>query len=323
MPPSHEELTESPSCSHGAHHSHHMHVHAGVAEGLAPEHVRKLQIVLAISLIYLAGQIAGGYLSGSLALLAEASHKFGDMSAIGLALFAAWFAILPASPRKTFGYGRIEVLAALTNGCVLLFVAGLVILEALQRVTNPHHHHVEGDLMFLVAGIGLILNVISASLLLPAKDKNLNIKGAYFHILADLLGSLGTLVSAGAILWFNFQWADTVISVLIACLVLNNAIRILAEALHILMEAAPNHLSFEKVQGFLQSLPEVHSVHDLHIWTITTGKVALLAHVVVHPQHFAPGTVGHLEHVLRHRFDLCHITLQLEPPAFKEDELPF
>ncbi len=310
-------------CHHGHHHAHHYHAHEGLAEGLSQEHVNKLKWVMGLALFYLLVQLAGGYFSGSLALIAEAGHKLGDTGAIGLALFAAWFARLPASSRKTFGYARIEILAALINGVVLMAVAAFVLMEAYERLMDPHAHHVEGSLMFVVATGGLIINLISASLLLPAKDLNLNIKGAYFHVIADFLGSIGTLISAAVIMIFQVAWVDAGISILIAFLVLSNAIRILIEALHILMEAAPSHLSFEVVQGFIENTHGVRSVHDLHIWTITTGKDALLAHVVVEPDHFRHDTVMSIERALREKFDLCHITLQLEPPDFQEDEIPF
>lgn len=312
-------------CFHGEHHEHHRHQHAGLAEGMERRHLHRLKLVMLLSALYLLAQVAGGYLSGSLALLAEAGHKFSDVSFIALALVAAWFAGLSATPRKTFGYARMEIIAAFLNGLALLFVSGIILFEAWQRLIGDHHHHVEGNLMLIVACIGFVINLASMNILHASIQENLNVKSAFYHVMADLLGSAGTIVSALLIIFFEWHRADTALSVLIAMLVLYNGIRILKESTHILMDAMPRHFDSAKLEAFIRNHKGVLSVHDLHVWTITTGKEALLAHVVVTPDHFRHDTVHTIEHGLREQYDFCHITLQIEPPDFAETEaeMPF
>lgn len=309
-------------CQHGKQHEHHHHHHVGLAEGMAPAYAQKLQWVLGLSVFYLLAQVIGGYLSGSLALLAEAGHKLADVGAIALALFATWFASLSTSPQKTFGYFRVEILAALINGLALAVIAVSILFEAWARLQHGHHH-IEGQTMLLVASMGLLINLLAAWILFPARGENLNVKGALYHIVADILGSGGTILTAAGILIFKAMWLDTLISAVIACMVLYNAGRILREAVHILLEAAPDRLSVDAVRQFIHDREGVTDVHDLHIWTITTGKEALLAHVRVTREAFSYHTAQTLEKELRDTFDLCHITVQLEPPGFEEDEILF
>jgi cobalt-zinc-cadmium efflux system protein len=311
-------------CFHGEHHEHHRHQHVGLAEGMKRPHLKRLRLVMVLSAFYLAAQIAGAYWSGSLALLAEAGHKFSDVSFIALALIAAWFAGLAPTPQKTFGFARIEVVAAFLNGLALVWVAGFILYEAYSRLSGEHHH-VEGNLMLWVASGGFLINLACMRALHPSIEENLNVKSAFYHITADLLGSAGTIVSALLIIFFEWHRADSVLSVLIAMLVLYNAIRLLRESTHILMDATPKYFDPDQLELFIRSFQGVLSVHDLHVWTITTGKDALLAHVVVEPEHFNHETVDTIEHGLRERYDLCHITLQIEPPDFADAEarMPF
>lgn len=310
-------------CRHGQEHGYHHHHHVGLAEGITPTYVKKLQWVLILAVIYLAAQAAGSFLSGSLALLADAGHKLADVGAISLALIASWFSHLASSPKKTFGYYRLEIIAALLNGLTLIFMALYILWEAYERVSSHGHAHIEGGIMFIVASAGLIINLISAKLLFPARELNLNVKGALFHIMADIADSLGAMLTAGAIMLFNITWLDTVLSVVIASLVLLSAFRIFREAFYILMESAPKRLHIPSMEQFIREQKGVLEVHDLHIWTITTGKDALLAHVKVTDEAFRHEIARELEKELRERFDLCHITIQLEPPDFVEDAIPF
>lgn len=311
-------------CQHGHHHAHHHHHHDGVAEGLSRSHIHQLRLVFGLSLAYLLLQFLGGYFSGSLALMAEAGHKLGDASAIALALVAAWFATRPVTERTTFGYGRMEILAALLNGMILVIVAGTILVEAVERLSGMQHHHaIHGELMFGVAAIGFLINIVSAKILHPSTGTNLNIKGAYLHVMTDLAGSIGTMISAVCILLFQWQWLDLLLSGMIALFVLSNAIRILSQAIHILMEASPLHVDLHALETFMLNLPGVRSVHDIHVWTITTGKEALLAHVVVAPESFQNQTVAHIETTLREAYGFCHITIQLEPVGFEEKAIPF
>jgi cobalt-zinc-cadmium efflux system protein len=309
----------SDECRHGKHHFHHHHHHVGLAEGITPIYIKKLQIAVGLALLYFVIQAVGSFYSGSLALLADAGHKLADIGSISLALFASWFSHLSVSPRKTFGYHRLEILAALLNGIGLVIVALFILWEAISRVIHHTEVHIEGGLMLGVSLCGLLINIISARVLYPAKELNLNVKGALFHIMADIINSLGETITAVSILFFHAVWLDTAVSAVIASLVLYNALRLFMEALNILMESAPEHLNLDDIRAFILETRGVTDVHDLHVWTITTGKDALLAHVLVNTEHFTYQTSHQLEKSLRDTFDLCHITLQLEPPGFQED----
>jgi cobalt-zinc-cadmium efflux system protein len=313
----------SDACRHGKHHFHHHHHHVGLAEGITPVYVKKLQIAVGLAVLYFGIQAVGSFFSGSLALLADAGHKLADIGSISLALFASWFSHLSVSPRKTFGYYRLEILAALINGLGLMFVAAFILWEAMSRVIHHSEVHIEGGLMLGVSICGLLINIISARVLFPAKELNLNVKGALFHIMADIVNSLGESLTAVAILLFHATWLDTLVSVLIASLVFLNALHVFKEALNILMESAPSHLDLEAIRSFVMDKPGVTDVHDLHVWTITTGKDALLAHVRVDDEYFGYQTAQSIEKSLREAFDLCHITVQLEPPLFEEETPPF
>ncbi len=313
----------SKDCHHGRQHIRHHHHHMGVAEGLSAQHVKKLQAVMFLSVFYLFLQAFGGFYSGSLALWADAGHKLADIGAIALALAASWFANLSSSPQKTFGFYRLEILAALINSVGLMVASTFIFWEALQRLLEPGHGHVHGHIMVGVAGIGLLINVASAIILYPSRTFNLNVKGALLHVMTDIANSFGEMLAAGTILWFGWTWADALIGIAIGVMVFINAGRVLGEALNILMEASPPRLSVPHIQDFILRHPGVQDVHDLHVWTITTGKEALLAHVQVDEAYFHDETAKALEHELREAFDLCHITVQLEPPGFEEAVLPF
>lgn len=312
----------SKPCHHGQSPSHRHH-HLGIAEGVGAVYVKKLQIALILGMLYFIAQALGAFFSGSLALFADAGHKLADILAMGLALGASWFAGLAVSPRKTFGFHRLEILAAFLNGLGLFSIALIILWEAGQRLLSGSTVHIEGGIMVWVALFGLGINLASAALLYPSRDMNLNVKGALFHLMADIADSAGTLLTALSVLFFRILWLDAVLSIIIASLVLFNALRLLREALNILMESAPPHLSISAIQEYILSRPGVMEVHDLHVWTVTTGKDALLAHVRVDHDSFRPETVGCLEHDLRERFNLCHLTIQLEPPGFEEAPIPF
>ncbi len=313
----------SDDCSHGQHHYHHHHHHLGLAEGIPQSYIVKLQWVVGLAILYLVMQTIGSYLSGSLALLADAGHKLADIAAISLALFASWFSSLASSPRKTFGYYRMEILAALINATGLVFIAVVILWQAYERAMRHSSVEIEGGMMLAASLVGLLINCISAKILYPEREANLNVKGALFHVLTDILNSLGEIVTAAGILLFRFYWLDTAISAIIATLVLYNASRVFGEAVNILMESAPKRLHMAKVRDFILRYPNVDDLHDLHIWTITTGKDALLAHVKVKDGAFTHEMARSLEKELRDAFNLCHITIQLEPPGFEESDIPF
>jgi cobalt-zinc-cadmium efflux system protein len=310
-------------CRHGKQHYHHHHHHVGLAEGITPTYVKKLQVAMALAIIYFVSQAVGGHYSGSLALFADAGHKLADIGAIALALFASWFSNMSSSPRKTFGYYRLEILAALINSVGLIVIAFFILAEAFGRIAHHSHINIEGGIMMAVAIFGLVINIISARILFPARELNLNVKGALFHLMTDIMNSIGEMLTAAGILFFHLNWLDTLVSIIIAVLVLYNASRLFLEAINILMESAPGHLNIEDIRRFILQKHGVTDVHDLHVWTITTGKDALLAHVRVTDERFTYQTAHHLERELRETFDLCHITVQLEPPGFEEEAIPF
>jgi len=309
-------------CHHGQVLSH-QHHHIGVAEGVRPLYLKKLQIAMALAVVYLIVQAVGAYFSDSLALWADAGHKLADILAMGLALGASWLASLATSKRKTFGFHRLEILAALINGMALLIIALYILYEAVERLLKGEIIEIKGQVMFSVATIGLILNLVSAILLYPSREMNLNVKGALFHLMTDIADSVSTLLASISVMYLHWFWVDSALSVVIATLVGFNAIRLFKEAFHILIEAAPSPQFVEAIDHFIRHFPGVLDVHDLHLWTITTGKTALLVHVKVNNEHFHSKTVEKLEHELREHFDLCHLTLQLEPEQFQEAPIPF
>jgi cobalt-zinc-cadmium efflux system protein len=277
--------------------------------GHARSGTRALAVALALVLGFAAVELAAGLLSGSLALLADAGHMVSDALALGLALFAAWLARRPATPERTFGWRRAEILAALANG-ILLVVLGLwILVEAVQRLDDPPS--VEGGYV-LAAGIaGLAVNVAAARVLHGA-GAGLNVRAALLHVLADLASSVGVVVAALLLLLAGWELADPIAGLLIGGLVLASTIGILRESIEILLEGAPAGIDTAELDRALRSVGDVVDVHDLHIWTITSGFPALSAHVLVEPRADCHGIRRELEQVLRERFELTHTTLQVE-----------
>jgi cobalt-zinc-cadmium efflux system protein len=301
------------SCNHPEHHHHGAH---------APSNrIRILWSILLLTTVYLVAEVIGGLITGSLALLADAGHMFADVAAIALALFATWFAQYPASPQKTYGYHRIEILAALLNGLALTGLSVWIIWEALERWASPPE--VKGDWMLAVAFGGLLINMIAIRLLHGDHNGDLNMRGAYLHILGDLLGSIGTILAAVVILSTGFYLADPLISIVIALLIMASASKLVWETIHILLEGSPAHINVARVKEEMLNLCGVVAVHDLHVWTITSGKDALSAHVVVEPSAYAPETLKCIQSCLKEKFGVSHATVQLEPPDFEEDEVHF
>jgi cobalt-zinc-cadmium efflux system protein len=296
----------------------HAHSHAGHGErASARRHDRqRLVVTLALSAAYLVAEVVGGVLTGSLALLADAGHMLADVFALALALFAFWLAERPAGAARTFGWRRFEILAALANGVVLTFVAAGVLIEAAERLRAPQP--VNGLGAFAVASGGLLVNAIGLVLLRHGRERSLNLRGAWLHLAGDALGSVGAMASGLAIWAFGWHAADPIASAAIALLVLRSAWALLRETVDVLLEAAPAHVDVDELRGALLEAPGVASLHDLHVWTITSGMVSLSCHV-----HCAPGADGHavlvaLQALLRRRFEIHHATLQIEPAGFEE-----
>jgi cobalt-zinc-cadmium efflux system protein len=270
---------------------------------------RALALALALVLGFAGVEAVAGLLSGSLALLADAGHMLSDGLALGLALAAAALARRPATPRRSFGWRRAEILAALANGVVLVVPALLIIVAAVRRLADPPE--VEGAWVLVTGSLGLVVNVAAARILHGAGD-GLNVRAALLHVLADLASSAGVVVAGTVVLLTGWQLADPLAGLLIGVLVLASTRRVLSESVAILLEAAPRGLDVDALSAELRAADGVVDVHDLHVWTITSGFPALSAHVLVEPRADCHAIRRDLEALLRERFALTHTTLQVE-----------
>lgn len=298
----------------GAHHDH-GHTHAPGASASAGN-FRRLAITLALIAAYMVAELVGGLLSNSLALLADAGHMFSDVAALALSLFAIRFARRPATARHTYGFYRTEILAALANGATLVAISLFILWEAVQRFQEPPA--VQGALVTAVAAGGLVVNGIALWLLHGGRNDSLNVRGAWLHVLTDTLGSVQA-IAAGVLIWaFGWRWADPAASVLIGLLVIYSSWALLRESVAVLMEGAPGHIDVDQVRDAIISTPNVQGVHDLHVWTITSGRESLSAHVVIGDA--CPGLVvlQRIRDTLHERFGIDHVTIQIEPQGFPE-----
>ena len=290
----------------------------------AAAHRGRLAVVLALTGAVFVVELVGALLSGSLALLADAGHMATDALGIGMALGAVGLAQRPARGRRTFGWQRIEVLAAVGNGLLLLLVGGYVVVEAIRRIGDPPEIH--SGWMLGVAVLGLAVNVGSLSLLHAGQGESLNTRGAYLEVVGDALGSVAVIVAAVVILTTGWTGADVVASLAVGALVLPRAWSLLREALDVLLEAAPRGVDLEQVRAHVLGVSGVLDVHDLHAWTITSGLPVLSAHVVVTEEVLADGHGGRvldaLCSCLGDHFDLEHCTFQLEAPGHRGHEAP-
>jgi cobalt-zinc-cadmium efflux system protein len=300
----------------------HNHSH-GHAHGHSHAHGRnrsRLAWTLGLIMLYMVAEAVGGWLTGSLALLADAGHMLSDAAALGLSLFAMSMARRPRTVKRTYGYHRLEILAALANGATLVAISILVLIEAFHRFGDPGKVDAPG-MMGIAAG-GLAVNLVALAILHAGRDESLNLRGAWLHVLTDALGSVQA-IAAGALIWaFGWQWADPAASVLIALLVVYSAWSLLREATGVLMESAPAHIDVAAVEEAMQEISGVLEVHDLHVWTITSGMESLSAHVVVEDGCFDCDVLGEIRATLHERFGIHHITVQMETEAFKEHPAP-
>lgn len=300
--------------THGHEHHDHGHTHDHDAELRAVSR-RRLWIALAIITAFLIIEIVGGILTDSLALLADAGHMFTDALALALAIFVAHLAQRPATPERTFGYLRAEVIGAFINGAMLILIVGLIVREAVTRFLHPPE--VEGGGMLVVAIAGLLANFASAWVLSGSRKESINIEGAFLHMLADILGSIGAIVAGVIILLTGWMPADPLVSLVIGGLILWSSIGLLRRTVAILIHATPEHLDFREILEALESNEHVAAVHDLHIWSVTSGFPVLTATVWLEPNCTDPlcwrQTLRDLQIMLHDRFDIEHVTLQLEP----------
>jgi cobalt-zinc-cadmium efflux system protein len=276
---------------------------------MAPE-PRPFIVALAITIALLAVEAVGGWLTGSLALLADAGHLLVDVGTLGIGFVGSWLASRPATVRMSYGYRRAEILAAAINGLALWAVAAAIVYEAIQRVRVPHPVSAPG--MLVVALIGLAGNLASGAVLARDRNANLNVRVAFAHILADAAAAVGTIAASVVILITGWTRADAVASLGIAALILAGSWPLLREALHILMEGAPAHLSVTEVETAMREVPGVAGVHDLHIWSLTSGVEAVSGHVVVADPGEGQRVLGDLCRLLSDRYGLGHVTLQVE-----------
>ena len=296
----------------------HDHAHQ---HGRAPESRRSLTIVLALTAIYMVAEAIGGWWTGSLALLADAGHMLADVAALMLALMAVWFAARPATPNKTFGYYRLEILAALVNGVALILISLIIVYEAYQRWFAPTK--VRSTAMTIVASGGLLVNLFCAYLLHEDRDQDLNIRGAWLHVIGDALGSVAAIVAGALIALFGWNAADPLFGIIIALLIVWSSWNLIRDATNVLLEGTPAHINLAAVEDAILQTDGVADVHDLHIWTITSGREALSAHVI-HAQSISqPGLLKELRTKLHDRFGVDHLTIQMETPEFEDDTFHF
>jgi len=280
---------------------------------------RSLLFAFVLNLVYFVVELAGGFWTGSLALLSDAGHMLTDVLALGLALFAAWVSKKPVSPGKTYGYLRAEILGAFCNGILLAIVCLLIFYEAIHRLLKPSPVMAEG--MLIIAVLGLLVNLGSAVPLFRHRHRNLNVKGAFIHLMSDALGSVGAIASALIMMFTGWIHADAVMSLFIGLLIFWSAWKIIGESSQILLEAAPADISTEDVRHSLFQIPLVRDVHDLHIWTLASGEVLLTTHLCL-DEKTAPVSMDECldacESVLREQYHINHCTIQLETLNYKK-----
>ena len=300
--------------NHTHHHDHtHNHVHTN--------NKKVLTISFIIIGLFMIVEILGGFIANSLALLSDGLHMFSDTVSLGVALIAFIYAEKNATSTKTFGYKRFEVLAALFNGITLLIISGVIIIEAIRRFFNPIK--VQSTEMFIISVIGLIVNIIVAIIMFKSGDTshNLNMRGAFIHVLGDLLGSLGAIIASILIYVFNFTIADPIASILVSIIILKSAIGISRSSLNILMEGTPSDVNLDKIISTIINHNEIYNVHDYHVWTISNDMNALSCHAVVSETmsvQDCEGLLKKIEHELLH-LNIQHMTIQLETAQHDHD----
>lgn len=302
---------------HGHSHGHSHHPERGNRE----RNRKRLAWTLALVVIYMVAEVIGGILTNSLALLADAGHMLSDAASLALALFAMWIAQRPPTAERTYGYYRAEILAALFNGATLVGISIYIFYEAYQRFAEPPE--VLGPWMMAVAGGGLVINLAGLWLLHAGKSENLNMRGAWLHVLGDTLGSVGAIAAGGLIWAFGWAWADPLASVIIGLLILFSAWNLLKESVAVLMEGAPGHIDVDDVRDAMRKVDGVLAVHDLHIWTISSGLISLSAHVDVGTLDGYSELLGELRELLRQEFGIGHTTIQIEPAGYEHEALEY
>lgn len=304
-------------------HDHDHAGHQGHRHSTRADHQKRLSWTLVLTGGYLIAEIVGGLWTNSLALLADAAHMLADVASLALALFAIWLAGRPAPAHRTFGYHRAEILAALVNGALLLAACAGIFWEAIERLVTPEQ--VIGQGMLAIATGGFLVNLIALNILHGAAHASLNMQGVWLHVLTDLLGSVAAIFGALGIWLLGWNWLDPVISMLISLLVLHSAWKLVGEATSVLMESVPRGIDIDQVRAAILATPQVANLHDLHVWSITSGRVCLSVHIEPTPldntqptmssEHNShAGLLAELQRMLKERFHITHTTIQIDPP---------
>lgn len=296
----HDHDSHHPDHSHG-----HPHLHFGHSHAQGPQAITRAMI---ITLIFMAVEFVGGWWANSLALISDGAHMLTDVGALLLSLFAFWMARRPVTLSMSFGYHRAEILGALTSGLLIWLISGILIYEAIIRMQSPPE--VQGPIVFVVASIGLMANLASMWMLRNAKEENLNTRAAYLHMVSDSLGSVGAII-AGAVLWLTgWSLIDPIVTILFAILMLASSWSLVKESLRILMESTPAHLDPSLIKESLETLPGVEESHDLHIWSVSSGKYALSVHLISKDTE----VLNQANDLLKAKFGIIHTTIQVEHP---------
>jgi cobalt-zinc-cadmium efflux system protein len=288
--------------------AHHTHSH----ERRSAQSLRNLKLALGLTSVYMIAEAVGGWLTNSLALLADAGHMLTDAAALTLTLAAIWFASRPATSKKTYGYYRYEILAAFINGIALVLISLWVIYEAFERWNSPPE--VKGLGLTIIAVGGLLVNLIAAYLLHGDHTHDLNMRGAWLHVIGDALGSVMAIVAGVLILAYDWVWADTVGSFLISLIIIFGSWRLIRESVNVLLEGTPARINLTAVEESIRQTAEVEDVHDLHVWTITSGMEALSVHVVHRETISQTRLLKKIREKLHDDFGIDHLTIQLETP---------
>lgn len=293
-------------------------MHGGGHGTAAGKHASRLAWAFGLTSAYMIAEVIGGLVTGSLALLADAAHMLTDAGGLALALIAIRFAQREATPQRTYGYLRMEILSALANAVVLLLLTVYILYEAVQRFLAPPD--VMSGPMLIVASIGLVVNLISMRLLAGGSSESLNVKGAYFEVLSDMLGSVGVIVAALLMMWKGWTIADPIIGAGIGLFIVPRTWNLLKQATHILMEGTPPEVDIEALEKELAGIDGVIAVHDLHVWTITSGFDALSCHLVVRDMGNNVAILREARRRMKESFHIDHVTIQIEDEALRAEE---
>jgi cobalt-zinc-cadmium efflux system protein len=279
---------------------------------------RRLKLALLISLSYFFAEAIAGFLTNSLALLSDAGHMMSDIGAMTLSLLAFRMAQRPATVESTYGYHRVEILVALFNGLALWLIVGVIFTAAYNRLLDPPE--VQSEAMVIVAVVGLLVNIAAGMILHGSHHENLNLRGAYLHVVSDAIGSVGAIVAGSIMLATGWYLADPLISLLIGLLILHSSWSLIKDCLSILMQAVPKGIRLEEVKQTIEGVDGVLKVHDLHVWAVTSGIYTLSAHAVVDNGQDFHRVLNGIEETLRDRFRIEHTTIQLETESREESE---